>query len=499
MEQREGPESADRAGGPTDPATSPSGSETTSTPTGAAAQGDDLDPDLDEILGDLVDMFAAGVARARWPLEAEVHVSDVLGRLEATLAEDGLLPPDAEDDDPLGLLFAQVVAHAQGLRTARGLAVLRALAVFADDDFREHVTHVADDLAASGIREPAWARTIGRPAVERCWRFGDVVGSQESIHVVFAYSRRRHGLAVLIDHELGGGVKDCWVSEDPDQMWRAVRRSAQTGAGTFLDEISWFEARERLLTAVAHESCPVAPDQVEDVGRFFHLLAARLTLADDDEPAAAATAGREAPAGPAPSTGSSSRGRPRRPREVLQLKVTLRGSRPPIWRRLEVPADITLDRLHQVLQVAFDWHGGHLHAFDTADRTYGDPGVGHTSERGVRLARVVPVGGTLDYTYDLGDSWQHLIHLEKTHPPQDGVDYPRCTGGRRTAPPEDSGGIHAYQEMLEVLADPTHDEHASTVEQLAAILDRTADEAAGLDPAQFRAADVTDALEHLRR
>lgn len=499
MEQREQPASEEQARGVTDDAASPSRSDSTPE-AGADAHPDDLDADLEEILGDLFDMFAAGVARARWPLEAEVHVSEVLGRLEATLAEDGLLPPDAEDGDPLGLLFAQVVAHAQGLRTARGLAVLRALAVFADDDFREHITSVADDLAASGIKEPAWARTIGRPAVERCWRFGDVFGSQESIHVVFAYSRRRHGLAVLIDHELGGGVKDCWVSEDPDQMWRSVRRSAQTGAGTFLDEISWFEARDRLLTAVALETCPVAPDQVEDVGRFFHLLAARLTLAADDEPAGTTpTTARADPAAPAPSKVPPSSGRTRRRREVLQLKVTLRGSKPPIWRRLEVPADITLDRLHHVLQVAFDWHGAHLHAFDTADRTYGDPGVGHTSERGVRLTRVAPVGGTLDYTYDFGDNWQHLIQLEKTRPAHDGVDYPRCTGGRRTAPPEDSGGIHAYQEMLQVLADPTHEEHTSTVEWLAAILDATSDDAPAFDPAQFRAADVTDALEHLRR
>lgn len=167
MEQREQPASEEQARGVTDDAASPSRSDSTAE-AGADAHPDDLDADLEEILGDLFDMFAAGVARARWPLEAEVHVSEVLGRLEATLAEDGLLPPDAEDGDPLGLLFAQVVAHAQGLRTARGLAVLRALAVFADDDFREHVTSVADDLATSGIKEPAWARTIGTPTVERC-------------------------------------------------------------------------------------------------------------------------------------------------------------------------------------------------------------------------------------------------------------------------------------------------------------------------------------------
>ena len=37
---------------------------------------------------------------------------------------------------------------------------------------------------------------------------------------------------------------------------------------------------------------------------------------------------------------------------VYQLKVTLLGVRPPIWRRLLVPCDLTLAQFHPVLQVA---------------------------------------------------------------------------------------------------------------------------------------------------
>lgn len=79
---------------------------------------------------------------------------------------------------------------------------------------------------------------------------------------------------------------------------------------------------------------------------------------------------------------------------MLQLKVTLKGSKPPIWRRLEVPDDITLDELSDVVQVAFDWAGYHLSMFDTPKGSYGDPELDLelTSEQGVRLTRVATVG-----------------------------------------------------------------------------------------------------------
>ena len=152
--------------------------------------------------------------------------------------------------------------------------------------------------------------------------------------------------------------------------------------------------------------------------------------------------------GPARVTGSG---------KVLQLKVSLKGARPPIWRRLEVPDDVMLEELHEILQVAFEWGGGHLHVFEGGGRAYADPSEeveDTSSEVGVRLTRVVPVGGRLSYTYDFGDDWVHMIEVEKRTPALDGVSYPRCTGGRRTAPPDDCGGIWGYQNLLEMHADP---------------------------------------------
>jgi len=445
------------------------------------APEDDETPDLEDLLASLVAALADGIAAARWPLDAEMHASELLGDLEEELAEVAAEfgepavsevgepavsevgePTQAE---PFDALFALLVHYTAAQRTPEALAVLRTLATFATEDFAVEITAAADEIAASGVPDPVWARTIGRPTFERAWRFGDIHGSQESLHMVFAYGRRRHVLSVLIDHELGGGIKDSYVAEDPDKAWTWIRREASRTPGTVLDEVSWSEARAALLEAVHHEPCPGDLDQADGVTGLAHLLGARLTLPADDDaaPRDAGTAAGHPGTGRAPQP--TPKPRQRRPREILQLKVTLKGSKPPIWRRLEVPATITLDKLHEVLQVAFDWGGWHLHCFETADEVYGipEPELGYRSERGVKLLKVAPVGGKLTYTYDFGDNWEHVILVEKLLPSEAGTSYPRCTGGRRAAPPDDCGGVWGWQELLAALADPTHAEHESSL------------------------------------
>jgi len=207
------------------------------------------------------------------------------------------------------------------------------------------------------------------------------------------------------------------------------------------------------------------------------------TMASDTEGIRAVSCGEHAPSGDT----SEAAARAAKPASVLTLKVTLRGSSPPIWRRLEVPADITLDRLHAVLLTAFDWDGGHLHVFEAGGESYGayDPELGHRGERGVGLARLAPVGASLRYTYDFGDDWEHVIAVEKRMPAQEDAAYPRCTGGRRAAPPDDCGGVRGYAVMLEAIADPAHDEHEHYVEWAGHVLGLSPDEVMAFDPAAF--------------
>ncbi len=150
-------------------------------------------------------------------------------------------------------------------------------------------------------------------------------------------------------------------------------------------------------------------------------------------------------------------------RAVYRLKVTLRGIRPRIWRRLLVPADMTLAQLHDVLQVAMGWHGGHLHQFHIGGEIHGVPSpeddITDHDERKSRLGAVAGDGDRFVYEYDFGDGWEHEIVVEKTMAPEKGVLYPVCVGGERACPPEDCGGAGGYQHLLAVLADPKHEEH----------------------------------------
>jgi hypothetical protein len=193
------------------------------------------------------------------------------------------------------------------------------------------------------------------------------------------------------------------------------------------------------------------------------------------------------------------RGKAAGPAPIYQLKVVLSGAKPPIWRRLEVPADMTLADLHHVLQTAFGWYDDHLHEFETPYGRFGRPDPDPMFGREVRpegstaLEQIAPdVGAELVYTYDFGDHWQHEIVVEKMLDRAPGTVYPRCTDGRRAAPPEDCGGIWGYQELVAILADPDDAEHDERLEWLGLA---DADE---FDPAAFSAAEITAALTDRR-
>lgn len=183
------------------------------------------------------------------------------------------------------------------------------------------------------------------------------------------------------------------------------------------------------------------------------------------------------------------------PAPIYQIKVSLRGARPPIWRRIEVPADVTLARLHELIQVAFGWNDSHLHVFETPYGSFGRPDadLGHRAASRVTLEQVArAVGDKLRYTYDFGDNWEHDILVEKALDRDASVAYPRCVGGRRAAPPEDCGGVWGYAELVEILADPTHPEHQDRLDWL------DLDGPTGFDPARFDAKAVTAALQRPR-
>jgi Plasmid pRiA4b ORF-3-like protein len=126
-------------------------------------------------------------------------------------------------------------------------------------------------------------------------------------------------------------------------------------------------------------------------------------------------------------------------RTVHTIKVTLAGSQPPIWRRLQVPSTITLRALHDVLQAAFGWEDYHMWVFETPIGRYGLPDreLEISSAAAKRLDQVAPhKTDRLGYTYDFGDDWEHIIAVETITSPEPGIAYPRCLTGRRACRPK---------------------------------------------------------------
>ena len=154
---------------------------------------------------------------------------------------------------------------------------------------------------------------------------------------------------------------------------------------------------------------------------------------------------------------------------VYQLKITLRDARPPIWRRVQVANDITLGKLHKIIQVAMGWYSCHMHEFEILGEAYGEPMPDYDldirSERNVRLNTFVTGEKfKFSYLYDMGDGWDHQILVEKVLPADPEVHYPICIKGKRACPPEDCGGVWGYAELLGTLSDPENPEHEEMME-----------------------------------
>jgi hypothetical protein len=179
--------------------------------------------------------------------------------------------------------------------------------------------------------------------------------------------------------------------------------------------------------------------------------------------------------------------------DIYQVKVTLEGIRPPIWRRILVTSDTTLSKLHRILQVVMGWADYHLHQFIINGTYYGihDPDLMFDlkDEEKMKLDMVVlQKQKKFIYEYDFGDSWYHNIMIEKILPPDTKKHYPVCIKGKRACPPEDCGGEGGYYYFLEAIQDPEHPEHEEMLEW----------EGGSFDPEAFDIDEVNRILKKIR-
>jgi hypothetical protein len=416
------------------------------------------------------------------------------------------------------------------------LAILLAVGAVAGGRAGKEASGAADRLVEAGVPRPGWAAELGEPVMAGdCWRLVDSDDSMSVLACSFHRAGRSHAIVLSVDHA-DCGAADRILLLDADDLPEALEMMRASGPGSGVEvtaeqldgaEFRWHV--EKALDARAVHDGEAPDDEMDEMpfdeeeGPDYPALAvlvrARMNALPVPSKPAAPHEGEVGWVGPAalrmladfagnavgssgPGWTGAARGRtavaalPAKrkksgPPPVYQLKVSLRGTKPPIWRRLEVPADLSLARLHTVIQVAFGWDDSHMHVFETPYGRFGlaDAELGQRAEAPVTLERVAPAAKSkLCYTYDFGDDWEHDIVVEKVLDRADAVVYPRCTGGRRAGPPDDCGGVWGYAELVEILGDPNHPEHEDRLEWLGL------DDAAGFDPDRFDANAVTLAL-----
>lgn len=159
------------------------------------------------------------------------------------------------------------------------------------------------------------------------------------------------------------------------------------------------------------------------------------------------------------------------PEPIARIRIGLAEIRPEIWRRVEAPLALSLKGLHDVIQAAMGWLDYHLFEFRIGDRLYGIPEPDWDGERqvkdakNIKLAALVAEGiDRFDYVYDFGDDWLHCLAIEAIIPADPKLKYPRFVDGARSAPPEDVGGPHGYQNFLQAIANPRHPDHRDLTE-----------------------------------
>ena len=178
---------------------------------------------------------------------------------------------------------------------------------------------------------------------------------------------------------------------------------------------------------------------------------------------------------------------------VYQFKISLGRIKPTIWRRIQVPETYSFWDLHVAIQEAMGWKNCHFHRFEVINPKSGSstligipdgdewgevstlPGEKELIQRYFSLQNKKAI-----YEYDFGDGWGHKLLLEKIVPRKSEIIYPVCLGGERACPPEDCGGPWGYENLLDIIKNPEHEEYQSMMDWL--------DES--FNPDAFQASDI---------
>ena len=148
-------------------------------------------------------------------------------------------------------------------------------------------------------------------------------------------------------------------------------------------------------------------------------------------------------------------------RRVLQFRLSVKDVKPVIWRKLIVSSDVTLARLHSILQVLMGWSDSHLYAFVINEKRYSssieDDDVRQNKLTHTKLSSVFAKNAKLIvYEYDFGDGWEIELSNEAKSDDLQRNEWVECLDGSRHGPVEDSGGYRGYMEKAAIYGNPQH-------------------------------------------
>jgi hypothetical protein len=231
-----------------------------------------LDPE--ESIAELINDFEALLESDASPLDAELAGAELLA----------LATQEVEAGEPTELLTTLVEQVVAENPEPLALAVLRSVAAtVAQPEVRAAATAAADRLVAGGIPDPHWVATIGNPTVGQCFGFRDAV--EHTVVAEFHYGDEPHAFAVHIDNSLGGGIRDIWVTDEPEELLADFRSDPEEyGSETSHSPADAYAILER---ALREEPCPVEPDEIDDVDIHLELLRRRVSLLANADPAGA--------------------------------------------------------------------------------------------------------------------------------------------------------------------------------------------------------------------
>lgn len=426
---------------------------------------------IDALLAAMRPYFAAigdDLATVTDPFEAELAGGAVLGLLAGLdlLASERVAPRLVADVALQGDTSARALLVFMGLGPDRNLADLARQADTALDE--------------AGVADPVWAPTLFQPVEPARFTQITVPGASAEawLLALFRRSEEEHGFLVGVDYADCGAITtlDPVPPDQVDELVRCVEAGELIEDVTTVAEDLDREQARLFLDGAIGTTLDHWAEEDDDTGEDLEaeLLPGRIILLGRrlNEAGLVGEApehGGHVPTRPKAASSGGDVSPPRGPRRegapILRLHVALERTDPPIWRRLEVPADTSLGGLHAILQTAFAWTGEHSHCFVTPCGEFSptaDLTCENEAEATVEQVLASP-GDEMTYLYDFTANWDHSVTVEAVTEPDPAAAYPRCLAGGEAPPSEDSGGVEAWQRLRAALTDPDHPDHRQLV------------------------------------